>query len=73
VALVEPEPEPGEPLAEHGERRDPARRGTLELLQWEVIDGRAGDVDDVLLNAAGAALTALLLERLRRAVRRTPG
>jgi glycopeptide antibiotics resistance protein len=44
---------------------------TVELVQGALVTGRAFDIDDVLLNTAGALLGRLLLgRRLGRAVHR---
>jgi len=40
---------------------------TIEILQATAIAHRAGDIDDVLLNTLGAALTTLALAAARRA------
>ncbi len=46
----------------------------VELVQGALISGRAFDIDDVILNSAGALLGYLLLgRRIARAVHRRPG
>lgn len=35
----------------------------IELVQWQLLPGRAGDIDDVILNTAGACVLAYVMRR----------